>query len=187
MKSSSRTATASSSTFLRGLVLYAGAGFAADYRFLKEILIGGAGGFAYLTVDSAARRLYVSHDLKVVVLDLDKGTVAGEIDDAPGVHGIAVAPDLKPGYNSNGREAKVSIFDLASLKTVIKVDTGTNPDAILYESTQQKVYTFNVLSQMARAGFISHRACQNHSEFLASHQQIRPILSFLDSCASLSP
>ena len=33
----------------------------APYRFLKEIPIGGEGGWDYLSVDAAARRLYVTH------------------------------------------------------------------------------------------------------------------------------
>ena len=93
---------------------------AADgpYRQLKEIAIGGEGGWDYLSVDSAARRLYVSHATKVVVVDIDKDAVVGEIAPAPGVHGIAIAPDLGRGFVSNGREATVSIVDLKTLQIV---------------------------------------------------------------------
>ena len=116
---------------------------AADYHSLKEIPVGGAGGFDYLTVDASARRLYVSHGTKVVVIDIDKDAVVGEVADTPGIHGIAIAPELKRGFTSNGREAKASIFDPENLKTLSKVETGPNPDAILYEPRQQEVYTFN--------------------------------------------
>lgn len=117
--------------------------FAGEYHALKEIPIGGAGSFDYLTVDSPARRLYVSHGTKVVVIDIDKSAVVGEVADTPGIHGIAIAADLKRGFTSNGREAKASIFDLQTLKTLSKVETGQNPDAIIYEPSQQEVYTFN--------------------------------------------
>jgi DNA-binding beta-propeller fold protein YncE len=116
---------------------------AADYHSLTEIAVGGTGGFDYLMADPVARRLYVSHGTKVVVVDLDKNSVVGEVADTPGIHGIAVAPELKRGFSSNGREAKSSIFDLETLKTLAKVETGPNPDAILYEPGQQEVYTFN--------------------------------------------
>jgi DNA-binding beta-propeller fold protein YncE len=116
---------------------------AAEYHSLKEIPVGGAGGFDYLTVDSPARRLYVSHGTKVVVIDLEKDAVVGEIADTPGIHGIAIAPELQRGFTSNGREAKASIFDPGTLKTLSKVETGPNPDSILYEPQQQEVYTFN--------------------------------------------
>jgi DNA-binding beta-propeller fold protein YncE len=121
------------------------AGAAADvsYHFIKEIPIGGEGGWDYLAVDEAGRRLYVSHATKVVVIDLDKDEVVGEIADTPGVHGIAIAPSLGRVFVSNGRENKASIVDAKTLNTLMKVDTGQNPDAILFEPTHQEVYTFN--------------------------------------------
>lgn len=119
------------------------------YRFEKEIPIGGEGGWDYSSIDEDARRLYVSHGNKVIVVDLDNASVVGEIADTPGVHGFAIAPDLHLGYASNGRESKVSIVDLKTLKTISKVDTGKNPDAIMYESTRHEVYAFNGGSQSA--------------------------------------
>jgi hypothetical protein len=113
------------------------------YHFLKEIPVGGAGGWDYLTVDSAAQRLYVSHATKVVVIDLSKDQVVGEITNTLGVHGIAVAPELQRGFVSDGRENKVSIVDLKTLETLRKVDTGENPDAILFEAKHKEVYAFN--------------------------------------------
>jgi DNA-binding beta-propeller fold protein YncE len=113
------------------------------YHFVKEIPIGGEGGWDYLSIDPAGHRLYVSHATKVVVVDTEKDAVAGEIADTPGVHGFAIAPELGRGFASNGREAKASIVDLKTLKTISKVDTGENPDAILYDTAHKEVYTFN--------------------------------------------
>ncbi len=115
----------------------------AGYHNLKEIHVGGAGRFDYLSVDPDAHRLYVTHGTKVVVIDTDKDAVVGEVTDTPGVHGFALAPELHRGFSSNGRENKVSIVDLDSLKTLSKVQTGKNPDDILYEPAQQEVYVFN--------------------------------------------
>jgi len=119
------------------------------YHFTKEILVGGDGGWDYLSVDSVNRRLYVSHATKVVVIDLDKEEVAGEIADTPGVHGLAPAPDLQKGFSSNGRENKASVVDLKTLQTLSKVDTGANPDGMLYEPGQHEVYMFNGRGQSA--------------------------------------
>lgn len=113
------------------------------YHFVKEIPIGGEGGWDYLSIDPAAHRLYVSHATKVVVVDTEKDTIAGEIEDTPGVHGFAIAPELGRGFASNGREGKASIVDLKTLKTIAKVETGENPDAILYDTAHKEVYTFN--------------------------------------------
>jgi len=118
--------------------------FGADaYRLLKEIPVGGDGGWDYLSVDAGARRLYVSHGATVVVIDIDKNTVVGEIPDTPGIHGVAIAPDLKRGFTSNGKENKAGMVDLETLKTLSKIDTGANPDGMLYESGQHEVYMFN--------------------------------------------
>ena len=113
------------------------------YHFIKEIPVGGEGGWDALTVDSAAQRLYVSHATKVVVIDLAKDRVVGEITNTPGVHDIAVAPKLNRAFVSDGRENKVAVADTKSLQTISKVDTGENPDAILFEPGQNEVYAFN--------------------------------------------
>jgi DNA-binding beta-propeller fold protein YncE len=114
-----------------------------SYRFLQEIPIGGEGGWDYLSVDSEARLLYVTHTSNVVVIDMDQGKVVGEVADTPGVHGFAVAPDLGLGFASNGRESTASIVDLKTRKTLSKTDTGENPDAILYVPLTKEVYAFN--------------------------------------------
>jgi YVTN family beta-propeller protein len=124
---------------------------AADgpYHFLKEIPVGGDGGWDCLSVDEAGHRLYVSHATRVVVIDLEKDVVAGEITNTPGVHALAVAPDLQRGFTSNGREDKASIVDLKTLDTLSKVETGQNPDVALYEPGQHEVYMFNGRGQSA--------------------------------------
>ena len=137
---------------LLGLLLcafLARGGAAEPYRLLKEIPVDGEGGWDYLTVDSPAHRLYVSHATKVVVIDTQTDTVVGEIGDTPGIHGIAIASQLNRGFTSNGRENKVGVFDLTTLKTLTKVDTGANPDAITFEPGQGEIYTFNGRGQSA--------------------------------------
>jgi DNA-binding beta-propeller fold protein YncE len=115
----------------------------SQYHFVKEIPVGGSAQWDYLKVDPDSHRLYLSHATKVEVIDLDKGTIIGAIDDTPGVHGIALAPKLGRAFTSNGKENKASIVDLKTLKTLMKVSTGANPDSILYEPNQNEVYTFN--------------------------------------------
>lgn len=113
------------------------------YRSVSEIPIGGDGGWDILTVDPTANRLYLSHATKVVVVDLAKGAVVGEISDTPGVHAFVAVPEFQRGFSSNGKESKSSVVDLTTLKTISKVDTGQNPDAIVYEPNHREVYVFN--------------------------------------------
>ena len=117
---------------------------AADlYYFIKEIRVGGEGGWDYLSIDVPSRRLYVTHSTKVIVIDTDKDEVVGQITGTPGVHGFAVASALHRGFSSNGRANNVSIINLETLKTTMKVETGENPDCIIYEPGRQEVYAFN--------------------------------------------
>jgi YVTN family beta-propeller protein len=111
------------------------------YQFVKEIPIGGEGGWDYLSVDVPSHRLFVSHSDRVVVVDLKTDKIIGEMLDTPGVHGAVFSSDKA--FTSNGREKKAGSFDLVTLKPLGKVETGDDPDAILYESGQQEVYTFN--------------------------------------------
>jgi YVTN family beta-propeller protein len=113
------------------------------YLWTGEIPIGGEGGWDILTIDPTANRIYLAHATKVVVVDLGKNAVVGEISDTPGVHAFVAVPALQHGFSSNGKESKSSVVDLATLKTVSKVDTGPNPDAIVYEPRHGEVYVFN--------------------------------------------
>jgi DNA-binding beta-propeller fold protein YncE len=125
---------------------------ASGYHVIKTIPIGGPGKWDYCVVDSAARRVYVSHGTHVVVLDADSDAIVGDIPDTPGVHGIALAPDLGRGFTSNGKANTVTIFDLKTLKTISTVKAGgVNPDAIYYDAGSKRVFAFNGRSANATA------------------------------------
>lgn len=111
---------------------------------LKTFKVGGDGGWDYLEIDPDARHVFISRSTHVIVIDADSGKPAGDIPDTPGVHGIALAPDLGRGFTSNGKEGSVTIFDLKTLKPISKVqNVGQNPDAILYDPATKRVFTFN--------------------------------------------
>jgi DNA-binding beta-propeller fold protein YncE len=124
-------------------LLMAAAVAATGYHVIEKIHIGGQSGWDYLTMDSAARRLYVSNGTRVVVMDPDDQKILGEIPKLMGVHGIALAPDLHRGFISNGRANNVVIFDTQTLKPVGEVKTGVNPDSIVFEPVTGRVFTFN--------------------------------------------
>ena len=105
--------------------------------------ITGADGWDYITVDGEARRIYVSNNVRVNVLDADTGTLVGTIEDTPGVHGIAIAPAVKRGFTSNGKEDKVSVFNTADLSLIKKIEVGKGPDGIYFDSKTSRVFTNN--------------------------------------------
>ena len=116
----------------------------SGYAVVREVHLGGEGGWDYLTVDPAERRLYVTRSTRVVVLDADTLAQVGEIPNTAGVHGVALAPELGRGFTSNGKAGTVTIFDLKTLKPLDEVKvTGENPDAILYDAPSKQVFAFN--------------------------------------------
>jgi YVTN family beta-propeller protein len=116
---------------------------APQYKVVKHFALGGEGGWDALTVDSSARRVYVSRGTRVMVVDADTGKPVGEIPDTPGVHAVALAPKLNKGFISAGRANNVVVFDLETLKSSGTVAAGENPDLILYEPHTRRVFAFN--------------------------------------------
>jgi YVTN family beta-propeller protein len=125
--------------------------FADEFGVTHKIPVPGQGGWDYLAVDEGARRLYVSHGTQVEVLDVDSGTIVGKIENTPGVHGIAIAPELGRGFVSNGQASTVTIFDLKTLKKIADVPVGKKPDAIIYDQATSRVFAFNGDSKSATA------------------------------------
>ena len=114
-----------------------------SYHITKKISVPGSGGWDYLTVDESARRLYVSHETQVEVLDVDSGAIVGKVTPTPGVHGIAIAADLGRGFATNGRSNSVTVFDLKTLKIIGEVPTGKKPDGIIFDPATSRVFAFN--------------------------------------------
>src|SRR5438309_152217 len=122
--------------FLSTLLFQSGTG----YKVVGRYPIGGTGGWDYINIDSSARRLYVSHSTQVEVVDADSGKIIGTIGDTPGVHGAAIAARFKHGFTSNGREAKVSMFDTSTLQLIKKIDVGKGPDGIYYDERTKRLF-----------------------------------------------
>ncbi|HME13679.1 MAG TPA: YncE family protein [Candidatus Acidoferrum sp.] len=113
------------------------------YHMVKKVPLPGAGGWDYLTVDEAARRLYIAHATQVVVVDADSLAVVGSITDLAGVHGVAVAPEFNRGYITDGGSDSVTVFDLKTLGKIADVKVGQKPDAIVYDPASKRVFAMN--------------------------------------------
>ena len=128
------------------------ASMAVNYHLAATHMLGGDGGWDYLSFDPATKHLFISRSSHVMVVDPEAGTVVGDIPNTPGVHGIAIADDLGKGFTSNGMDATVTVFDLATLKTLATIPTGAkNPDGITYDPVTKRVFTFNGGSNDATA------------------------------------
>jgi YVTN family beta-propeller protein len=120
---------------------------AGGYHLLKRIPLGAAEGggeyFDYITIDSAARRAYLSHGTDVVVLNVDSGASVGKITGMKRNHGVALVPELGRGFISDGDAAQVVMFDLKTLKTIGTIKGEMDADSILYEPVSKHVFVFN--------------------------------------------
>jgi DNA-binding beta-propeller fold protein YncE len=174
------------------LALLAGNASAAGYHVVARWQHGGDGGWDYLTVDPAAHRLYFGRSTRVQVLDTASGKLVGEIPDTPGIHGVALAPALGRGFTSNGRDSTVTIFELGTLKTLARVHIdGRNPDAILFEPTTRRVFTFNggsndaIALDAATGAVVGKIALGGKPEFAVADGKGRMFVNLEDSSAVL--
>jgi YVTN family beta-propeller protein len=117
---------------------------APHYAIQQRWNLGAQSHWDYLSLDTARNRLFVTRGDRVDVVDTQTGKAVGQIPATPGVHGVALAQDLKRGFTSNGRANTVTVFDLDTLapRDEVQVD-GVNPDTILYDRSTHKLYTFN--------------------------------------------
>jgi len=128
------------------LVAISGSG-AGNYHLIKKIPLGAAEGggeyFDYITVDSAARRVYLSHGTEVKVLDADSFADVGTIGGLKRCHGVALIPELGRGFISDGSSGQTVAFDLKTLQKIGQVKAEADADSILYDPASKHVFVFN--------------------------------------------
>jgi DNA-binding beta-propeller fold protein YncE len=128
---------------LCAMVLAALAFGAEGMKVITKYKIGGEGRWDYVTVDSAARRLYVSHGSSMEILDADSGKILHTIGQLHGVHGVAVAPELNKGFITNGQTGSITTFDLKTFEKTGEPAVGKNPDAVCYDAKNKRVVSIN--------------------------------------------
>ena len=130
---------------LLGAVAMAAPG--TGYHLIKKISLDAAPGggeyFDYVTIDSTARRVYLSHGAEVKVLDADNFSVVGTISALKRCHGIVVLPEIGKGFITDGDAAQVVVFDLKSLKKTAEIKTPPDTDSIFYDPASKLIFTFN--------------------------------------------
>src|SRR5579862_6215348 len=122
------------------------------YKVVKTVKAGGLGGFDYIYADVAGGRLYIPRGAqptatppvtaRITVFDLDTLAPVGEIPDTR-ANGAAVDPKSGHGFASS---KPVAMWDTKSLKLIKTIEVQGNPDGILQDPFNQRVY---VLSHQA--------------------------------------
>ncbi len=120
------------------------AGDSGDYALGQSMQLGAATKWDFISIDAQRQRLFVTRGDRVDVVEIPSGKIVGMIPNTLGVHGVALAQDLKLGFTSNGKTNSVTVFDLETLAHKAEIALkGKNPDVILYEPFTRKVYAFN--------------------------------------------
>ena len=112
------------------------------YKVIKTAKVGGAGGFDYVNADEAGRRLYVARSgagARITVFDLDTLEPAGEIPNVS-AHGAVVSPKSNHGFASS---KPVVMFDSETLAVIKTIDVDGNPDGLMYDPFNDRVYVLS--------------------------------------------
>jgi DNA-binding beta-propeller fold protein YncE len=131
-------------------LILAGVALAADsgYHLLNTYKFPAAPGatgeyFDYVTVDAAARRVYLSRGTAVQVIDADSGKDLGYIPGFQRQHGVAIAPEFDHGFISDGGAGKITVFDLKTLKAIKDVKADPDTDCMVYDPVSKQAFSMN--------------------------------------------
>jgi YVTN family beta-propeller protein len=125
------------------------AGFASEptiptYKITNTVPLGPGERWDYVTFDPSSDRAYVAHGDHVTVVDTRKATVVGEIGTFPGgTHGIGISTATGRGYTDDGKAGMVSVFDLATLKTVKRIQAAPDADGIVFDPASGHIFVIN--------------------------------------------
>ena len=115
---------------------------AGPYKVLKTAKVGGDGGFDYVYADDSGRRLYIPRTgttPRIAVYNLDTLEPVGEIPKA-NARGAAVDPKSNHGFGSS---KPVVMWDTKTLATIKTIDVQGNPDGILFDPFNERVWVFS--------------------------------------------
>lgn len=115
------------------------------YHLIAKYSFGAAEGstreyFDYITVDSSARRVYLSHGTEIKVIDADHGSLIGNITGLKQDHGVAIAQEFGRGFISDGAQGKVIIFDLRTLQVIGEAKADNDADSVVYDPASKRVF-----------------------------------------------
>jgi DNA-binding beta-propeller fold protein YncE len=123
----------------------------SGYHILKTIHLPGTEGWDYLTMDSAARILYISRENHIDAVNVDTGMIVGKVTGLEGTNGLLPVPELGRGFATNEDKSEVVIVDLKSVQKIGTVKTGKAPDSFAYEPVTKRMFIMNSAGASATA------------------------------------
>ncbi len=116
---------------------------AGDWHVARRVVLGGDGGWDFLTLDAAGHRLFIVRSDRVTVVDTDTDHAIGEIPGLHKGHGVALASQTGHGFVTSGGDGTVTMFDATSLKALGMTPAADDADSIIYDPASSQVVTFN--------------------------------------------
>ena len=117
-----------------------------SYTVLAQWPLDGAGSWRSLVNDRSAHLLYVVRNDRITVIDTAKGSTAGEVLGLSDARAVALDPDGKLGYVSDGITGNLHVFDRLSRTLITTIVIGGTPDAVILEPTTRRLFVFNAHS-----------------------------------------
>src|SRR5271156_87354 len=108
-----------------------------EYKMAATIKVGGDGGWDYATLHRG--RIYVTRVTHTMVIDASTGRIAADIGGQQRSHGVAIVPDVRRGFISDGGSGSVLIFDLKTHEVLGHVPAADDADGIIYDRASNRV------------------------------------------------
>lgn len=116
-----------------------------DYAVVDRIEAPDAG-YDYVSVDSAANRLFVGREYGVMTVDLHTG-VARTLLERNDVAAVLLLPDSDLMLSTNYGSNDATLFNRVTAEVIADIPTGLEPDGALFEPASGLIFVMNGGSQ----------------------------------------
>jgi YVTN family beta-propeller protein len=116
------------------------------YRVI-ETIAGPDGGYDYVSVDSAAQRLFVAREYGVMAIDLRTRKVIAKLIEGDDLSAVLIIPDSNLLLTTNWGANTATLLDRHTGAATAQIATGKQPDAALFEPSARQVWVMNGASR----------------------------------------
>jgi len=112
------------------------------YHVEKIQLIGGDGGFDYVTADPDGRNLYVARSGPAGHIGVYNLDTLAQVGDIPGTSAHGAAVDTATGHGF-ATSKQITMFDAKTFAVIKKIDVQGNPDGYLNDTYNHRYYVLS--------------------------------------------
>lgn len=119
-----------------------GAATGGSYRVTGSIA-GPDGGYDYVSVDSAAQRVFIAREYGVMAIDLRTRTVIPKLIEGSDLSSVLIIPDTPLLLTTNWGADTATLLDRHTGAAQAQIATGKQPDAALFEPHARRAWIMN--------------------------------------------